>query len=177
MNRSTTQPGHRRIGAGSPSAKPIRRRSERGVVAGGEGLVFGVLILLAGSLVLINIWAMVDTRAALDAATREYLRTYTEQSSSGEARLLGEISARNSLRLRGSHTQDLSIEVDQPAGFGPCSAVTVRISATVRWFKVPFLTSFGDARLTAQNRELIDASREVTPDASYDPTATACYEG
>lgn len=153
------------------------RRGERGVIAGGEGLAFGVLILLAGSLALINIWAIVDTRTALDAASREYLRTYTEQSSAGEALLLGDASARRVLHSRGTRTKDLTITVEQPAGFGPCSAVTVRISATVHWFKVPFLDGFGDAVVTAENRELVDAHRDVTVDASYDRTATACYEG
>ncbi|MGB6056924.1 MAG: hypothetical protein WBF71_01570 [Microthrixaceae bacterium] len=138
--------------------------------------MFGVLILLAGSLALINIWAIVDTRAALDAASREYLRTYTEQSSAGDALLLGDASARRVLHSRGTRTKDLSITVEQPAGFGPCSAVAVRISATVHWFRVPFLDGFGDAVVTVENRELVDAHREVIVDDSYDRTATACYE-
>ncbi len=153
------------------------RWGERGVIGGGEGLVFGVLILLAGSLAFVNIWAIVDTRAALDAASREYLRTYTEQASVGEARLLGELRARESLELRGTNPERLTFEVDEPTGFGPCSAVIVRMTLTVHWFKVPFLAGFGDARVTVQNRELIDATSEVTPDADYDPTSTACFEG
>ena len=48
--------------------------------AGVMGSLFGMLILVAGGLVLFNMWAIIHTRAALDAAARDYLRTYTEQS-------------------------------------------------------------------------------------------------
>ncbi|HTO00554.1 MAG TPA: hypothetical protein VL068_07750 [Microthrixaceae bacterium] len=158
------------------SAHPLRR-DERGLAGGIEGLVFGVLILLIGSLAIINIWAMIDTRAALDAASREFLRTYTEQQSVGEARLMGEAAARESLRARAARIEGLSFVVEQPDGFGPCSPVTVRISATVHWFKVPLLPGFGDSHLAVENRELIDAHTEVITDDLYDPANTACADG
>lgn len=160
----------------SRAAPRPRRWNERGMVGGGDGLIFGILILLAGSLAFVNIWSIVDTRAALDAASREFLRTYSEQPTVDEARLFGELSARESMERRGNSSKGLTIEVDQPSGFGPCAAVTVRMSMTVHWFRVPFLTSVGASRLTIQNRELIDANSEVTADVDYDATTTPCFE-
>ena len=75
---------------------------QAGMLAGSDGVLFGMLILLAGSLAILNVWAVIDTRAALDAAAREYLRTYTEQSSADAAATAGELAARRLLDERGT---------------------------------------------------------------------------
>ena len=78
---------HVRLEHGRPSSEGGRRhvRGQSGVLAGSDGLIFGMLILLAGSLAIVNVWSIIDTRAALDAAAREYLRSYTQQSSATTA--------------------------------------------------------------------------------------------
>ena len=69
---------------------PVRGRNQGGFVGGGDGILFGLLILIAGSLAVLNIWSIIDTRAALDAAAREYMRSYTEASTPQEASSAGE---------------------------------------------------------------------------------------
>lgn len=151
------------------------RYPERGAVAGLEGVMFGVLVLLGGMVLLVNAWAVIDTRTALDASLREYLRTYTRQSDGISARRRGAEAAESVLAARNSHPAHLTIEVSEPNGFGPCSVVTVRLSATVPALRAPFLDDFTAVTVSAEGSDLMDAHRELTADSAYDATATACF--
>ena len=53
-------------------------RDDRGQVAGIEVLPFGFLVLVAGTLLVVNAWAVVDAKFAVDAAVREAARAYVE---------------------------------------------------------------------------------------------------
>lgn len=150
-------------------------RSERGAVAGLEGLLFAVLILVGGMVLIVNAWSVIDSRTALDAAAREFVRTYTNQSDPTSARSQGDRAARSVLAARGSQLANLEIAVDEPNGFGPCSLVSVRISAVVPALKAPFIDMFTSMKITATASELVDAHREMTADTSYDPEVTECF--
>ncbi|MGZ4694068.1 MAG: hypothetical protein ACXWA3_10620, partial [Acidimicrobiales bacterium] len=52
------------------------RRDDRGQLAGIEVLPFGVLVFVVGALLITNAWAVVDAKIAVDAASREAVRTY-----------------------------------------------------------------------------------------------------
>ena len=156
---------------------PTRHRGQAGVLAGAEGVLFATLILLTGSLALVNVWAIIDTRAALDAAAREYLRSYTEQSTPDMALGAGDAAARDLLRRRGAPVRDLLITVPDAAAFGPCEPSVVTIEATVPAARLPFLDDLGARRIHVVHRELVDPHREVTHGPDHDPTATRCAQG
>lgn len=168
--------GHKRV----PNSYVIVRAranelSERGAVAGLEGLLFAVLILVGGMVLIVNAWSVIDSRTALDAAAREFVRTYTDQSDPTSARSQGDRAARSVLAARGSQLANLEIAVDEPNGFGPCSLVSVHISAVVPALKAPFIDMFTSMKITATASELVDAHREMTADTSYDPEVTECF--
>lgn len=157
----------------------IRRRSERGVVGGAEGLLFGVLILVAGTLVVLSSWAVLDRRIALDSAAREYLRSYTEQQDQASAEAAGRAAAITVLAARGTDPASVTITALTTNGFGPCAAAAVQLTSSVRWLRAPFLdgdTGTGVTSVQVTHRELIDAHREVTPSADHDPDATLCAQ-
>lgn len=168
----------------SPRRRPVailrRRQAARGqagVLAGSDGLLFGALILVAGSLALVNIWAAIDTRAALDAAAREYLRTYTEQGSPGSAASAADTRAREVLTARGTPVRGLVVRPPDPTSFGPCQQASVTIEAEVPAARLPFLDDIGTRTIRVTHRELVDPHREVIRGPSYDPTSTVCAEG
>jgi hypothetical protein len=144
---------------------------ERGAVAGLEGLAFGVLVLLTGTLLIVNAWAVVDTRIALDAAAEEYLRAYTEAGDARAAAAAGEEAARSSLAARGVATPVL-ITAPDPAAFGPCTSAHVEIEATVPAARLPFVGGLGTTHLHVRHDELVDAHREVV--GGDDLADTAC---
>jgi hypothetical protein len=57
-------------------------------MAGIEALPFGFLVLVAGSLLLANAWAVVDAKFAASAAAREAVRVYVESGSQLDADLV-----------------------------------------------------------------------------------------
>jgi hypothetical protein len=139
------------------------------MLAGSDGVLFGMLILLAGSLAILNVWAVIDTRAALDAAAREYLRTYTEQSSADAAATAGELAARRLLDERGTPVTDLWIVEPDGAAFGPCQPAQVAFEAEVPAARLPSSTTSAPVD-PVTHRELVDPHREVTSGPTTDPT-------
>ncbi|MHB1139388.1 MAG: hypothetical protein ACYC2O_10565, partial [Microthrixaceae bacterium] len=150
---------------------------ERGAVAGVEALLFSVLILVAGSVLLVNAWAVLDTRAGLDAAAREFTRSFTEQQDAGTALRIADSAARASLEHRGIDPDLVRVSVELPLGFGPCAPVEVSVQRQVAWLRAPFLGQVGDTLVRVEHRELVDAHREVTPSADFDPLSTECATG
>ncbi len=144
------------------------------MIAGSDGLLFAMLILLGGSLAMVNIWSTIDTRSALDAAAREYLRSYTEQSSAPSAARAGDAAARAVLVERGTPLSSLRIEAPDGASFGPCQAAVVALEAQVPAARLPFLDDLGARTIRVVHRELVDPHREVISGPSHDLASTPC---
>lgn len=152
-------------------------RGERGAVAGLEGVVFGVLILVAGTIVVVNAWSVLQTRRALDGAAREYLRAYTESESPDAAITAGRRSLDAVLsgeRRGGLHASQLRLEEPDPSRFGPCADASVVLSVEVPAARVPFIGEVASTTVRVAHTEMIDAHREVRTGATYDPGATPC---
>ena len=151
-----------------------RSYSERGAVAGLEVLALGILVLVTMVLVLSAAWGVVDSRAALDDAAREYLRTYTEQADATTAATAAESAARQLLAQRGTPLRTLRVAAPDASRFGPCATAHVELRATVPQLRLPFGHRFGASDVVAVAEELVDAHKEVLRGPAYDPTRTAC---
>ncbi|MFI5044338.1 MAG: hypothetical protein ACHQDC_06060 [Acidimicrobiales bacterium] len=152
-----------------------RRRGQGGFVAGSDGLIFGTLVLLCGSLMIVNAWAAIDTRIALDSAAREYLRTYGEQPDGTTARAAGERAARTVLSRRGTNPSDLTFTTEpRVESFGPCQLAEVGLTVTVPAIEVPFLEGVGSRSVSVTHTELVDAHRETSAGPTYSFDATPC---
>ncbi len=153
---------------------PVRGRNQGGFVGGGDGILFGLLILIAGSLAVLNIWSIIDTRAALDAAAREYMRSYTEASTPQEASSAGERAALEVLLRRGTPLSGVRITAPDTGRFGPCEPATVTLEAEAPAARLPFLDDLGARQIRVSHREIVDPHREMTSGPSHDPTTTPC---
>jgi len=154
----------------------VRRsiRNERGAVAGLEGVMFGILILVAGTVLVAHAWSVLETRRSLDGAAREYLRAYTEADGPAAARTAGQRALDDV--LRGEHNTRGTVDVTSPdpTTFGPCAQATVSLSSVVPSVRLPFLTDVGASTVRVTHTELVDAHREMTSGAAYDPERTPC---
>ena len=149
-------------------------RGQSGVLAGTDGLLFAVLILFAGSLFVLHVWATIDTRAALDAAAREYLRTYTEQPDPVSAATAAEQAARDLLTARGGSSPPVRIVGPPGDTFGPCSEASVTLRAELPPMSLPFLDDLPGRSVEVVHTELVDPHRDLATGAAYDPEATPC---
>lgn len=150
-------------------------RGERGMAAGAEALALGCIVLVVASVLVVNAWAVLDTRTALESAAREYLRAYTEADSPGAAAGQGRRSARMVLDERPALAADVRISPPEPDTFGPCAPALVTLSAEVPAIRIPFIDHrWGRHTVTVRAVELIDAHQEMTSGADHEPTRTAC---
>jgi hypothetical protein len=147
----TTHDGHRR---------------ERGQVGGIEVLAFGFLVLVSGTLLVVNAWAVVDAKFAVDAAAREAARTYVETPDRHDARVAAEARALEALRAHGRGDPDrVSVSITEPEGFGRCRPVEVTVAYRVPALTLPFLGGFGRSiDATATHTEAIDPFRDGLPE-------------
>lgn len=152
------------------------RRSERAAVAGLEGVMFAVLVLVTGTLVVTNAWSVLQSRRTLDGAAREYLRAYTQADGPGPAALAARSAMIDSLSGEGVPIGSVSFEGPDPTGFGPCASATVTLSRTVPALRLPFVGRISSTRVSVTHTELVDAHREMSEGRSYDPESTACVQ-
>jgi hypothetical protein len=130
-------------------------RDERGFVGGFEALPFGLLVLLVGTLLLVNAWGVVDGNLAASAAAREAARTYVETNDVVRA----ERAASEALV---GHGKDLGraelrwvMRTDER-----CRPVTVEVGYRVPAIALPWVGGFGSAvTTTASHTEIVDPYR------------------
>ncbi len=133
---------------------------DRGQLAGMESLVFGFLVLVVGSLVLANAWAVVDAKYAATAAAREAVRAYVEASSETQADRAALDAATSSIRSHGRDPAEMSLTVDTEGGFGRCRRASVEVVLEVPSVRVPFIGGFGRRfEIRASHAEIVDPYR------------------
>jgi hypothetical protein len=133
---------------------------DAGQMAGIEALPFGFLVFVAGALLMANAWAVVDAKLAATAAAREATRVYVEAGTGDDALQRAVAAARSSIAGHGRDPVDLGMTVDEGAGFGRCSRVTVEVHLAVPSVTLPFIGGFGrlfDVR--ASHSEIVDPFR------------------
>ncbi len=167
------------IGTRSPATSHLptgrrRRRGQRGAVAGLEAVAFVALLLVAGSVVATGAWTALRAQGALDAAAREYLRTYTESPDPLTAAHRGELASRRSLRELGIDDRRVRVTHPDLFTFGPCGLAEVHLALDLPQVVVPFGRSWGRTTVRVTRRELIDPHREMTWGSRHDPTVTSC---
>ena len=151
------------------AATSTRRRrlgGDDGVVGGSEVLPFGFLTLVAGSLLLANVWGVVDARNAVSLAAREGVRAYVEADDESAATAAAVARASETLDSLGRVD---GVTVEPPAvdgGFGRCRRVTLTVRADIPAIAVPFLDGLGTTSVSATHSELIDPFRSGLPGAA-----------
>lgn len=146
--------------------EPTRHRQagDRGQVAGIEALPFGLLIFTVGTLLIVNLWGVVDSKFAADAAAREAARHVVESATLdtdpgsviASARAVAEQTMTDHGRER-----PLTVTIE-PEGIDlfRCQRIVVTVATSVPAIRLPFLGAYGDAfDVSATHTELVDPTR------------------
>ena len=146
--------------------KGAARRGEEGQVGGIEGVIFGVLVFVLGTLLVANAWGVIDAKLAASSAAREAARTYAEAPSgdNDDAWAAARQAARDAIEGHGRDWARTS--VDPPAGGGleRCRRFTVEVRYDVPLVAVPLLGQHGRGiEVKAQHSEIIDPYRSGLP--------------
>jgi hypothetical protein len=136
---------------------------DAGFVGGFEGLLFGLLLFVVGTLLVGYAWAVVDTKAAAEDAARQAARSYVEAPSAAAAASSAEQAA--ALSLSGNGRDPARAVVTLAAGsFGRCRRITMSVSYPAPLLDLPFAGRLGSAQtVRAEHSELVDPFRSGLP--------------
>ena len=136
-----------------------RASDDRGVVAGSDMLLFGFLVFVLTSLVIVNVWTVIDASLAVSSAAREGARTYVEADPNtawAEARArMDDVMADYGRTSRAVPPSPPTI-----ATYERCAVVTITAEYDVALINLPLFGDFGSlTRIDASHSERIDAYR------------------
>ncbi len=135
-------------------------RGERGVIGGVEVLPFGVLIFVAGALLIANAWAVIDAKLTVESAAREAGRAYVEAPDRATAERDARRAANEAVAGVGRDPERLDLRDNDP-DFARCSMVEHEASYEVPALTLPFIGGFGNGiTVTGRHREVIDPYRQ-----------------
>jgi hypothetical protein len=148
-----------------------RWRQEHGFVGGFEALPFGFLVFLAGTLVIVNAWAVYDCHLAASAAAREAVRAFVEsEGPDGAALEAGEAAAEEALTGHGKSVGRMDMSWTG-AHLARCQPVTVTVTYDVPTIAIPMLGAFGGGviRTSSKHTEIVDPYRRGLDVDGFDP--------
>ena len=138
-------------------------RSERGQLGGIEGVAFGFLVFVVGTLIVVNAWGVIDGKLAAAAAAREAARAYVESADPEAADAAASSAATDALAGYGRDPTRMTIRRDGDA-FGRCRRVTFTVEYPIRVGAIPVLgRSITTFTAAARHSELVDPYRDGVP--------------
>lgn len=147
----------RRRAGGSRHAR--RRAGEAGFAGGLDGLIFGLLIFVVGTLLVASAWAVVDTKLAADTAARQAARTFVEAPDAQVAASEATQAADQSLAAYGRTPARAAITL-LSGRFARCSRITIEVRYPSPLIEVPLLGVIGSGvAVTARHSEVVDPYR------------------
>ncbi len=140
--------------------RPFRTsRDEEGFVAGFEGFLFGMLLFVAGTLLIAYAWAVVDTSSATAQAARQGIRTFVGANDASQASTAAIGAAKATLAEWGRNPAFADVSVSG-GGLVRCARVTMSVSYPAPLFVLPFLGDVGHSiTVTSSQSELVDPYR------------------
>lgn len=137
-------------------------RDERGMVAGAEALMLGVLVFVLGTLLVANAWAVIDAKLAVTAAAREAARTYVEAADVAGAATSAQAAAEAAMAAHG-RTGAVALRADGDA-FGRCARVTITAEYEVQLAAIPVIAASGRTlTVVGRHSEIVDPYRDAGP--------------
>lgn len=137
-------------------------RDERGQLGGIEGVAFGVLVFVAGTLVVANAWGVVDAKLAAAAAAREAARAYVE-AAPDDATSRANDAAAAALAGYGRDPRRMRLAFDTQS-YGRCQRVTLTVEYPVSVGSIPLLNRpAATFTAAARHSEIIDPYRNGLP--------------
>lgn len=149
--------------------------NERGAAGGFEVLPFGLLVFVAGSLLISNAWAVVDGTLAASAAAREGARAYVEAPSAEVAEQAAVDAALETIDGHGRDRERAEVTWALGPDFSRCAPNTIVVTYEVPTLTVPFLGSFGSGFIetTGRHTEVVDPYRSGLSLDGFD--AESCH--
>ncbi|MBO0693670.1 MAG: hypothetical protein J2P58_12285 [Acidimicrobiaceae bacterium] len=134
-------------------------KNDEGFAGGAEGLVFGLLVFVIGTLIVASAWGVVDTKMATGTAASDAARTYVEAGNAADAATGARTAADDVLAGLGRDPSRASLAVTG-GGFRRCQRITVRVGYPSPLLVLPFVGRVGRGlEVSSAHSELVDPYR------------------
>jgi hypothetical protein len=139
-------------------------------VGGIEALVFGLLVLVLGTLVVANAWGVIDAKVAAAGAAREATRAFVQTAAGADPTTMARAAAVRAIRGQGRDPARMTLLVS--GDLTRCSRVVAEVRYRVPLVVVPMLGNLGSGfTAAARHSELVDPYRTGLPRAASCATA------
>jgi hypothetical protein len=136
-----------------------RGYGEDGFAGGAEGLIFGLLLFVIGTLIVAAAWGVVDTKNATGTAAADAARSYVEADSAADAGAQAQAAADAVLSGFGRAPARGSVAL-VGGSFGRCQRITIRVTYPAPLLDLPFVGPVGSGLgVSSQSSELVDPYR------------------
>jgi hypothetical protein len=140
-----------------------RPGGEDGFVAGAEALIFGVLIFVIGTLIVVNAWGVIDAKFATSAAAREATRAVVESAPGDDLQTRAEAVARTTLAGHDRGGSDMRVTSVGAPALARCAEIGYEVEVTVPAIAFVGSVAIGQFRVSSRHYELVDPYRSGLP--------------
>ena len=144
-------------------------RDDRGQAGGAEAVPLGILVFVIGTLMVTNLWSVIDMKAAVNAAAREAAHAVAEAQSGADAATAGDAAARDALTTYlGGHDPGPDAKVvdlvyttsDSRNGWQRCAGFTLTVRHPAPLIRLPLIGAFGTSvAITSSAGGVVDPYR------------------
>ena len=131
-------------------------------MAGIEALFFGLLVLVLGTLVVANVWGVIDAKLAVAGAAREATQAFVQAPAGSDPTALARAAAQRAIVAQGRDAARMAVVVS--GDLARCSRVVAEVRYRVPLIVVPMLGGLGSGfTASAHHSELVDPYRTGLP--------------
>jgi hypothetical protein len=121
-------------------------------------MIFGVLVFVCGSLLVVSLWATVAAKIAVSAAAHEGARAFVEAPDELSAYRDADRAAVDALE---AHHRQLAGPIEISGSFVRCAQVTVTVRSELPAVSLGWLGGLGRRTVTARASEIVDPYRSA----------------
>lgn len=131
---------------------------QEGQIAGVEGLALGILVFVLGTLAIVDSWAVIDAKLAIDTAATQAVRAFVVAPDPQQAPLAAQMAAAQVITASGRAPRAMALSIS--GTLQRCTVVAVKVAYPVRLALLPILKGFGPVVVVSgRQAELVDPLR------------------
>lgn len=135
--------------------------SEEDGLGGAEALIFGVLIFVVGTLLVVNAWGVIDAKMAASASAREATRVLVEAPEGAPVTAIARQVVTETLAGHGKDPARLVGAPTVDGAIARCARIRVDVRYRVPTITVPWIGGLGSGQLEVRgsHTEVVDPFR------------------
>jgi Flp pilus assembly protein TadG len=150
-----------------PRSKRINWSDDRGFAGGTEALPFGMLVFVVGILLVLNLWSVIATKMAVNAAARQAAHAVAEYAPAPGENIATGVNAEAATVARstvetytGKPAPEVTAATEGTITWARCAEFTVVVDYSAPLVRLPLVGQFGTSwPISARASSIVDPYR------------------